>query len=277
MDLKSKIDNFMWYVLFGTDVETAKEDAKTKEGKKRIIKTLALKAYRDLSRTLSYSFSSGKLEEMKRGKHGEENAEEKRKAVSFDEVKERFKEEVICTITNSILSLPEMLKLGRFNKWHEETCKDIRNKADKIVDGKIYLFTKKNKKGEDVKGKEAFFYGQAQKWLNMTLKNVLILSMLNDELKLIDYPIKSIVQYLHVPVDSLIMQGAAKELEIKVTSKPWSQWTKCEYVAFQDNIRKKFPPENRDLELEIKGIPYKYSCPIEWEFDAWIRMSESRS
>jgi len=85
------------------------------------------------------------------------------------------------------------------------------------------------------------------------------------------------VQYLHVPVDSLIMQGASEELKIKVTSKPWSQWTKYDYVAFQDSIRKKFPPENRDLELEIKGIPCKYSCPIEWEFDAWIRMSESRS
>ena len=116
-------------------------------------------------------------------------------------------------------------------------------------------------------------YGQAQKWLNMMLKYVLMTAE--------DSALKN---YLHIPVDSYIMQAVGSDnpklkhcLKLECvpkkdgtvgkysesTSKPWSKWNYEEYIAFQNCIRKAVSESD-------------YNSPIEWENAAWIEVAEYR-
>ena len=122
-------------------------------------------------------------------------------------------------------------------------------------------------------GISEFTYGQAQKWLNMMLKYVLMTAE--------DSALKN---YLHIPVDSYIMQAVGSDdtklkhcLKLECVpkkdgtvgkysesaSKPWSKWNYEEYIAFQNCIRKAISASD-------------YTSPIEWENEAWIEVAEYR-
>ena len=115
-----------------------------------------------------------------------------------------------------------------FDEWHSKLC-------EAVTDKKFYTF------------------GQAQKWVNMTLKYLLVL----------DYePVLRLIQYLHVPIDKVVV-GKALEGEHPLFDGnpdeylPWSKkikdGPKNNYYKFQDSLRK-----------AIKGLH-----PIQWEFKAW--------
>lgn len=118
-----------------------------------------------------------------------------------------------------------------------------------------------------------FTYGQAQKWLNMMLKYVLLVEG--------DSILKG---YLHIPVDSYIMQTVGSDdpklkhcLKLECvpkkddtvgkysesSSKPWSKWDYDEYIAFQNAVRTAVSESD-------------YNSPIEWENEAWIEVAEFR-
>ncbi len=118
-----------------------------------------------------------------------------------------------------------------------------------------------------------FTYGQAQKWLNMMLKYVLLIE--GDSI---------LKNYLHIPVDSYIMQAVGSDTQkleyclglecvpkkngaigkySESTSKPWSKWNYDEYIAFQNSIRKAISESD-------------YRSSIEWENDAWIEVAALR-
>lgn len=139
-----------------------------------------------------------------------------------------------------------------FDKEHKRICEEICSKYSEISE---------------------FTYGQAQKWLNMMLKYVLMIEG--------DSVLKS---YLHIPVDSYIMQAVGSDnpklkyrLKLECvpkkngtvgkysesSSKPWSKWSYEEYIAFQNCIRKAISESS-------------YSSPIEWENQAWIEVAEYR-
>ena len=136
-------------------------------------------------------------------------------------------------------------------------CNDYpKDKREKIF---------KVKESED----KAFHYGQAQKWLNMTLKYMIIMGFWTKKFN-------SIIEVLHVPVDSYIME-AASILEIMLprkngdygkyfesSSKPWSKWNKDDYVKFQENLR---------IALKNKNPS---ETPIEWEAHAWIEVAQNK-
>lgn len=144
-----------------------------------------------------------------------------------------------------------------FDDWHNRVCKDIMDKA-------------KSKKllNKDLN------YGQAQKWLNMTLKYLWMLGILNkniDENK------------LHVPIDNFIFQAIYEGVAIKCTNNlkdnikkikenenyrfvgngknecPWSKLSDADYKLIQDELRNSV------------DIP-----PIEWESKAWIEIAKKR-
>lgn len=140
-----------------------------------------------------------------------------------------------------------------FDIWHKDTCEGILKFSNDSVFRNIPLKT----------------YGLAQKWLNMTLKYMIIMGKWEKDMK-------AIIPFLHVPVDSYIMEAASTELGIllytknhelqpynKNQSMPWSKWKKyVVYETFQEQIVKK---------LEDKNI-----SPIEWEGPAWIKIAEER-
>ena len=76
---------------------------------------------------------------------------------------------------------------GGFDAWHESKCAQIIDRMNAPYgDGnKVFL-------------KARFTYGQAQKWVNMTLKYLWLLDMLPNGLSEAE---------LHVPVDSFILEA----------------------------------------------------------------------
>jgi hypothetical protein len=86
--------------------------------------------------------------------------------------------------------------------------------------------------------------GQAQKWLNMTLKYLIILEEDGIEINM---------QYFHIPIDNIIQDILQKTMEIPKKFPVWSQINDYEaYLKYQNEIRIKFKndyPIIKELEL----------------------------
>lgn len=172
-------------------------------------------------------------------------------------IKTEYKAKICDMLVNNYDVLTDAVKSTNdkqtvFDKEHKRICEEICSKYSEISE---------------------FTYGQAQKWLNMMLKYVLLIEG--------DSTLKS---YLHIPVDSYIMQAVGSDnpklkhcLKLECipqkngtvgkysesSSKPWSKWDYEEYIAFQNCIRKAISESS-------------YSSPIEWENEAWIEVAEYR-
>ena len=113
--------------------------------------------------------------------------------------------------------------------------------------------------GDGKKGflKARFTYGQAQKWVNMTLKYLWLLDMLPNGLSEAE---------LHVPVDSFILEALKETQQFntegnKITGSGESYYYNGEaWSAISDpNIAKE------------RGI-----SPIQWEGPVWIKVAQNR-
>lgn len=200
-----------------------------------ILRKCANKAYMDLCRTIKFKTDDG-------------NIKAEYKAKICDMLVNEYN--ALCNAVNACSSENEEQEI--FDKEHNRICEEIIKTYSEISD---------------------FTYGQAQKWLNMMLKYVLLIEE--------DPILKS---YLHIPVDSYIMQSVGSDnpklkycLKLECipqknctvgkysesSSKPWSKWSYKEYIAFQNCIRKAISESS-------------YSSPIEWENEAWIEVAEYR-
>ena len=123
---------------------------------------------------------------------------------------------------------PENIKTQRdFDLWHRESCEEIRQ-----------LYTE---------SEVDFTWGQAQKWLNMTIKYLYIVGS-ND--------FSGVFQFCHVPIDNFIFQIAEKELGIPRQKTAWSRWDDYnEYMAYQKELRSRI----------------KEYDPLRWEFKYWMK------
>lgn len=139
-------------------------------------------------------------------------------------VKDDFKTE-IDNLTSKIQ--------GDFDKWHEQLCK-------KIID-------------EYKKSKIQLSYGQAQKWVNMTIKYLYILEVEG-------YTFDSIFEDLHIPIDNYVFDAVEKELGIKRPADAWSKLDKKEYLKYQEDIREELRKKN--------------SSPLIWEFENWLKEAQ---
>ena len=94
-------------------------------------------------------------------------------------------------------------------------------------------------------------YGQAQKWVNMTMKYLCVLYEGQCDW------LNKIYSFLHIPIDSIILDKAKKEFqyEFSVNNTPWSQLSREEYITIQNKLR-----------AVIKDVAL-----IDWEFKAWNR------
>lgn len=200
-----------------------------------VLNKCANKAYMDLCRTIRF-------------KTDDSNIKAKYKAKICDMLVQKY--DVLCNAVNACSSESEKQEI--FDKEHKRICEEIIKTYSEISE---------------------FTYGQAQKWLNMMLKYVLLIEE--------DSALKS---YLHIPVDSYIMLTVGSDnLKLKHClklecvpkksgtvgkysesgSKPWSKWNYEEYIAFQNCIREAISESS-------------YSSPIEWENEAWIEVAEYR-
>ena len=137
-----KLMDFLLYSYFGFSSGDLDQTKKVK---------CSYRAYLDLARTVKYTYSSTELEKATVGTD----------AYAFISVqKDRIK--FICSkLIESIEGYPN--HSGGFNTWHESKCAQIIDRMNAPY-------------GDGKKGflKARFTYGQAQKWVNMTLKYCLI-------------------------------------------------------------------------------------------------------
>lgn len=125
-----------------------------------------------------------------------------------------------------------------FDKWHEQLCK-------KIID-------------EYKKSKIQLSYGQAQKWVNMTIKYLYMLNI---------HTFDNVFDFPHVPVDNYIFKAVKDELKIKKpTKKSWSRWDNYEeYLKYQNDIRKNLKKEKKEI------------SPLRWEFKNWLDVAQNKN
>ena len=95
---------------------------------------------------------------------------------------------------------------------------------------------------------QPFTIGQAQKWINMTFKN----------LHLLDYPgVEKVYEYCHVPIDNYILNITNYTME-----KAWSKLNNyCEYIEYQNWFRNKYPND----------------IPLDKEFYLWLEAEKSNN
>lgn len=93
--------------------------------------------------------------------------------------------------------------------------------------------------------------GQAQKWLNMTLKYLIILE---------EKGIEKNMQFFHIPIDNVIQDILQKEYAINKKFAVWSAISINDYgkyIEYQNEIRDKFKDEYpilKELEIFNKAI-----------------------
>lgn len=134
-----------------------------------------------------------------------------------------------------------------------------------------------------------FSYGNAQKWINMTMKNLYVISLLiynccesaNNETTQFCENIIKISPRFHVPIDSYIIEkiwdtkislpdvkflkDGTKGMYTSDKVKGWSNWNEEEYVECQKSLKEYIKKEYKDI------------TPIEWEGPAWIEIAKKRS
>ena len=148
---------------------------------------------------------------------------------------------VLDSINDFVQELKSVKSQGSFDKrhraWCEDTCQTFA--SDKHPE-RVFNFHP----------------GQAQKWLNMTLKYLAVL----------DHPqVQRVYEYLHVPIDKFVYEAASNEgikrplpdPESSTRSTAWSRLTYKQYWDYQQELRK------------FVSSSKKYATPLDWEADVW--------
>lgn len=219
-----KLMNFLVYSYFGCDISDPAEEKKQK---------CARRAYLDLARTVKYKYSSSELDKAKKDP-------DKRK---YRDMRNDTITDICEKLIDSIGNYPG--SNADFDSWHQKECERIQD----IMNGEV--------KDEKLLKKD-FTFGQAQKWVNMTLKYMWLLDMLPEGISEED---------LHVPIDSFILEALTniyKDGTYKYNGEAWSRLTTDKYDTIQKEIR------NIAKEKEI-------NAPIEWENTAWIDVAKTRN
>ena len=166
-------------------------------------------SYRDFCRTLVSSNNQNKCDDYKAIR-----AELRGKAIN-----------VLCESICELMNRKQKIRSqDEFDEWHKKTCEDLKNAYN-------------CSKTKTAFGREnALTVGHAQKWINMTLKNLVALGGIG--------PDEPLVAFFHAPVDRIIIDNA-KELGISPSeiglSNEWSKWDaydgNASYMAFQRKLR----------------------------------------
>lgn len=156
------------------------------------------------------------------------------------------------------------LDMCRTIRFNGQPSDQIRSQVDKIMQEEIsVLLTRKNLTQADYdewhetqclqiqacyQPKIEFSAGQAQKWLNMTIKYLYILGGAD---------VSSIFGYGHVPLDHIVFKIAKRIFQIQQPEKPWSRIANYqEYARYQYTLRAKILATGKN--------------PLEWEMEHWL-------
>ena len=199
-------------------------DMEKKEVVERIIKKCADKAYTDLQRRMPYRYS---IENMKENLDRDGQKE-------FSALKTEFQNDVYRIILSNLVDEDGMIDSASMNP------RKMIEKVSELKETYKLLF----------RDGEVFTVGLAQKWVNMTLKYLWILGVLDDEYE----------DKLEVPIDSYMIKQIAKKCKLDMNHIKWSSWDDFdEYSKIQDNLYER-----------LLNDAY---TRIGWENECWIEES----
>lgn len=192
---------------------------------------------------------------MKSKKSNEED-----KANNFIESKNNLIKNICKNILSPIETKEREIsfKNSDFDDWHKAKCEEIKEK----MNGNYETVNNSDEKILE----ESFTIGQAQKWVNMTLKYLWLLDAL---------PKNICEKDLHIPIDSYIIEIAYDnknkfENALGLEEKPEESWSKLskyeDYFKIQKAIRK-----------AIKTNATNKTIPIKWESLAWIEVAKKQA
>lgn len=176
------------------------------------------RAYRDFNRTLKdfYTDKATDSKEIKRSNNIKKETIRKK----WNIIVSQFIDKVLY---NSIANQED------FDKIHEDFC-------NQLIDSNNKQYNKLTR-------------GQAQKWLNMTLKYLIILEEDGIEINM---------QYFHIPIDNVIQDILEAKLNIPKEFPTWSQIDDYKaYLGYQQKVRTKFISEYpilKEMELFNEAI-----------------------
>ena len=244
MDASKYREDFLWFTYFG--IPRSSVFANGSEVVDALTACIS-RAYRDASRTMGYSLSMKDLKEIQKPARDDYIKMKAAFKSGKDGAGDYLEKSIMCLLNNKELT---------FDVWHERTCDELVGKAAKWTENDQKLF----KDG-------GFTYGHAQKWINMSLKNMLVMGLWDTELS-------RYMECLHVPIDSYILAAAAVEKDVPIfegyaarglgVPNPFKKWSGIadyeEYLKYQTDIRNALG----------EGL-----SPIEWEGPAWIAQAKS--
>lgn len=138
--------------------------------------------------------------------------------------------------------------VGEFNTWHRKVCNQLRKVYENSTTAKCGTLT----------------YGQAQKWINMTIKYLLIIY----ELYGFDEAWNEFFKSAHIPIDSIMYKTVKNELHVDPPKESWSKLDDySEYLEYQNSIRQ-----------AVEKVRCSSNCcfdpvPLMWEMENWTANS----
>jgi hypothetical protein len=142
--------------------------------------------------------------------------------------RQNVKDSISAMIQNRIELLSQSdVNKESFDVWHTEICETI-----------IEMFS----------SEATLLYGQAQKWINMSMKYLLSLD---------NKAVINLIPWLHVPIDNNILTTAYDQLGIPIPLKRWSRWNKNDYLTYQSKL------------IQSINSIFQKIHPIIWEMRTW--------
>ena len=167
-----------------------------------------------------------------------------------------------------------------FEEWHKEICGEMTE----------YYKTVKMKSSQD---NSAFTYGNAQKWLNMTIKYLFIVNLAMEMLGAAEdfrdfyrRKFKDFEGYFHVPIYRYIIESLCKREDTVKETKKWlclKEKTRKDGTleAYSTDKHKVWSQFNEgDYQKVKKHIDDKISeegvSPMKWENEKWIGVANRK-
>lgn len=233
--------NFLLYSYFGVTLD---DDDSTVD---QIIQAAIIRAYKDATNQGAYNALFGKdIPRIGEIKKDSDSARQKSEELIFKRINEFFR----------------LSKWTNYQSWHCTVCEELMKEYEKVGVGNNRFFK----------------YGNAQKWVNMTVKYICIFDALQ---KIPEFhpQIENNIDKYHVPIDSYMINVIWKETDIDLPMKdgkngrekeyanpseyvkPWSKWDECTYKRVQKGIKESS----------------NSSRILDWENEAWIKEARRRN
>lgn len=172
---------------------------------------------------------------------------------------------------NALVKFLQELPVKDYNAAHKKLCSKLK---------KLY----RGKTTED----RGFTYGIAQKWVNMTMKYIFVLSTLieNEEFSA-KYAAQLPEKELHIPLDSYMLEYIAQKDNKRFAGSPcmkipakWQSDGETYYSSNKALAWSKYTDDVKYMKVQ-NGVRNKmcshWKSPLDWEGPAWIEVAKQRN